>query len=163
MVKVKERAQYELLREGLALILNDFKTEEIRHNLTARINAKQSHLQSVANLFENMSKICPGVGMLGTVLGLIAMLPQMDDPSKINAGLHLAMITTLDGLLFGTVIYGPWSEKVALEAEKSFETDMLVFEGVMNIKGKKSSIHMKDIMKTYGSKTASAAAAPKPA
>lgn len=150
LMKVKERAKYELLRDGLALILNDFKTEEIRHNLTARINAKQSHMQAAANLFENMSKICPGVGMLGTLLGLIAMLAKMDDPTKINSGLALAMITTLYGLLLGTVIYGPWSEKVALEAEKGLETDMLVLEGILNIKGKKSSIHMKDIMKTYG-------------
>jgi len=150
LMKVKERAQYELLRDGLALILNDFKTEEIRHNLTARINAKQSHMQSAASLFENMSKVCPGVGMLGTLMGLIAMLANMEDPAKINSGLALSMITTLYGLLLGTVIYGPWSEKVALEAEKSLETDMLVLEGVLNIKGKKSSIHMKDIMKTYG-------------
>ena len=92
--------------------------------------------------------------MLGTIMGLIGMLKDMNDPTKINSGLALAMITTLYGLLLGTIIYGPWSEKVALEAEKSFETDMLVLEGVLNIKGKKSSIHMKDIMKTYGAKTA---------
>lgn len=165
LARIKDQAHYELLRDGLALILNDFKTEEIRHNLMARINTRQSHLNSAANLFENMSKICPGVGMLGTLLGLIDMLANMQDPTKINSGLALAMITTLYGLLLGTVIYGPWSEKVALEAEKVLETDMLVLEGVLNIKGKKSSIHLKDIVKTYSAKTApqAGAAGKKPA
>lgn len=152
LVPVRDRARYELLRDGLSLIINDFKTEEIRHNLMARINAKQSRMALATNLFENMSKICPGMGMIGTMLGLIQMLSNMNDPSKLGGGMATAMITTLYGLSMGTIIYGPWGEKIHLEAEKSLELDMMVVEGMLNIKGKKSSIHMKDIMKTYGSK-----------
>lgn len=150
LMKLKEKARYEMLRDGLALILNDFKVEEIRHNLMARINAHQSHMHLAANLFENMSKLCPGVGMIGTLLGLIGMMANLSDPSKLGSGMAMAMITTLYGLLVGTVLYGPWSEKIALEAEKSLETDLLVLEGIIGIKGKKSSIHFKDIVKTYG-------------
>jgi len=157
LVKVKEAARYELLRDGIALIINDFKTEEIRHNLTARINTKQSHMGSAASLFENMSKLCPGVGMIGTLLGLIAMLAQMNDPSKLGGGMAMAMITTLYGLILGTMLYGPWSEKIQLEAEKKLETDLLVLEGVLNIKARKSSIHLKDIVKTYGARGSPAA------
>lgn len=146
----RDRARYPLLRDGLSLIINDFKTEEIRHNLTARINAKQGHMQLATNLFENMSKLAPGVGMIGTLMGLINMLSHMDDPTKIGSNMALAMITTLYGLMLGTILYGPWGEKVALEAEKILEIDLLVCEGILNIKGKKSSVHLKDIMKTYG-------------
>ncbi|MDQ3230834.1 MAG: hypothetical protein M3Q07_03355, partial [Pseudobdellovibrionaceae bacterium] len=41
------------------------------------------------------------------------------------------------------------SEKIALEAEKSLQIDLMVLEGVLSLKGKKSSIHMRDIMSTY--------------
>ena len=152
LVKMKERARYDLLRDGLALIINDFKTEEIRHNLTARINTRQSHMGAAASLFENMSKLCPGVGMIGTLLGLVAMLANMSDPSKLGGGMAMAMITTLYGLILGTMLYGPWSEKIQLEAEKKLETDLLVLEGLLNIKSRKSSIHLKDIVKTYGAR-----------
>jgi chemotaxis protein MotA len=152
MVPLRNKVRYPLLRDGLSLIINDFKPEEIRHNLTARINAKQGQAQMAASLFENMSKICPGVGMIGTLIGLISMLSNMQDPSKIGSGMAMAMITTLYGLALGTIIYAPWGEKIALEAEKNLEIDLLVLEGVLYIKGRKSSVHLKDIMKTYGTK-----------
>ena len=132
------------------LIVNDFKPEEIRHNLSARINAKQSQMALASNLFENMSKVCPGVGMIGTLLGLITMLSNMADPSTIGSGMALAMITTLYGIGLGTILYAPMAEKIQLQAEHTLEVDLLVMEGVMNIKGKKSSVHLKDIVKTYG-------------
>lgn len=156
LVPLRDRVRYDLLKDGLSLIINDFKPEEIRHNLMARINAKQSRMALATNLFENMSKLCPGVGMIGTLLGLIQMLSQMADPSKLGGGMAMAMITTLYGLVIGTVIYGPWGEKIHLESEKAQELDLMIVEGMLNIKGKKSSVHMKDIMKTYASAKPSA-------
>mgnify|MGYP001599263164 CR=1 FL=1 len=149
IMKIRDATRNELLRDGFSLIINDFKPEEIRHNLQAKINAKQMQMSLSANLFENMSKVCPGVGMIGTLLGLIGMLSDMKDPSNIGAGMALAMITTLYGLLLGTVLYAPFGEKIALEAEKNLEMDTLVLEGVLTLKGKKSSVHLKDIVNTY--------------
>ncbi len=149
IMKVRNQVRYELLRDGLSLILNDFSVDEIRHNLQNKINSKQMRMSLASNLFENMSKVSPGVGMIGTILGLIAMMINLKDPSQIGGGMALAMITTLYGLLLGTVVYAPCSEKISLEAEKSLEIDLMVLEGVLSLKGKKSSVHMRDIMSTY--------------
>ena len=150
LVNVRNRIKYELLRDGVSLILNDFSVDEIRHNLTNKINAKQSKMSLAVNLFENMSKLSPGVGMLGTLMGLVLMMSNMKDPSAIGGGMALAMITTLYGLVLGNIVYGPWSEKISIEAEKTFEVDMMVMEGLVSLKSKKSSMHMKDIMSTFG-------------
>ena len=99
--------------------------------------------------FENMAKVSPGVGMIGTLLGLIGMMSQISDPSTIGSGMALALITTLYGLLLGTLLYAPFGEKISIEAEKILEIDTLVLEGVLALKDKKSSLHLKDIMKTY--------------
>lgn len=149
LVNVRSQVKYDLLREGLSLIVNDFSQEEIRHNLQNKINSKQMRMSLASNLFENMSKVSPGVGMIGTILGLIAMMINLKDPTQIGGGMALAMITTLYGLLLGTVLYAPCSEKISLEAEKSLEIDLMVLEGVTSLKAKKSSVHMKDIMSTY--------------
>ena len=153
IMPIRDKARYDLLRDGLSLIINDFKPEEIKHNLMARVNQKQSHMALASSLFENMSKVCPGVGMIGTLLGLIAMMANMSDPASLGTGMALAMITTLYGLLLGTIIYGPWGEKIALEAEKILEIDLLVVDGILNIKGKKSSAHLKDLLKSYSANT----------
>ena len=151
LVGIRGRVKYDLLRDGLSLILNDFTADEIRHNLTNKINAKQSKMSLAVNLFENMSKLSPGVGMLGTLMGLVTMMSNMKDPSAIGGGMALAMITTLYGLVLGNIVYGPWSEKISIEMEKTLEVDMMVMEGLISLKSRKSSMHMKDIMNTFGS------------
>lgn len=150
LVQQRKRVSYPLLSDGLSLIINNFSSEEIRHNLTGKINAKQSEMSLASNLFENMASVSPGVGMIGTLLGLISMLSEISDPSTIGSGMALALITTLYGLLLGTLIYAPFGEKITIEAEKIYELDLLVLEGILALKGKKSSVHMKDIMDTYG-------------
>ena len=95
-----------------------------------------------------MSKLSPGVGMIEPLMGLIEMMANLKDPSQIG-GMAPAMITTFYGLLLGTVVYGPFSEKIALEAEKSQELDFLIMESIVALKERKSSIHMKDIVNTY--------------
>ena len=59
-----------------------------------------------------MSKLSPGVGMIGTLMGLIEMMANLKDPSQIGSGMALAMITTFCGLLLGTVVYGPSLKKL---------------------------------------------------
>lgn len=149
IMPVRDRATYPLLRDGLSLIVNDFKSDEIRNNLMARVNAKQTQMSLASHLFQEMSKVSPGVGMIGTLMGLIGMLSHIEDPSKIGSNMALAMITTLYGLIVGTIIYAPFGEKIALEAERTLEVDLLVVEGVLNIKGKKSSAHLKDLVQSY--------------
>ena len=149
LVKERKNLNYGFLVDGVSMIINNFSPEEIRHNLQAKINSKQAQMALASNLFENMSKVSPGVGMMGTLIGLIAMMSKVSDPESIGAGMALALITTLYGLLLGTILYGPFGEKIAIEAEKIYELDLLTMEGVLALKGKKSSVHMKDIMKTY--------------
>ena len=149
LVKEKKGMKYDLMVDGVSLIINNFTVEEIRHNLIAKIQARQSQMSLAGNLFENMAKVSPGVGMIGTLIGLINMMKDLGDTEKIGAGMALALITTLYGLLLGTLLYAPWSEKITLESEKISDLDKLVMEGVLALKSKKSSVHLKDIMKTY--------------
>lgn len=154
IIPIRDKCQHQLLKDGLSLIINDFRPEEIRHNLMARVNAKQTQLSLASNLFENMSKVSPGVGMIGTLMGLISMLAHIEDPAKIGSNMALAMITTLYGLIMGTIFYGPAGEKIALESERHLEIDHLVVEGILNIKGKKSSAHLKDLVQSFASSKA---------
>ncbi len=158
LVKIRGHVKYDFLRDGVSLIVNDFSEEEIRHNLVGKINAKQQRMSLASGMFENMSKISPGVGMLGTLLGLIGMMSTLNDPTKIGAGMALSLITTLYGVILGTFIYAPCAEKISLATERSMEIDTLVLEGVMALKGKKSSVHLNNVMKTYASQSRKIAA-----
>lgn len=163
LMKIRNQVRYPLLRDGLSLILNDFTPEEIRHNIQNKINAQQMRMSLASNLFDNLSRLAPGIGLMGTVMGLISMMANLKNPESIGSGMAMAMITTFYGLILGNIIYAPCGEKIALESEKSLQIDLMVLEGVLTLKGKKSSIHMRDIMSTYTQKKqpgAAPAAAP---
>lgn len=161
LVNARKRIKYDFLRDGVSMIVNDFSADEIRHNLEAKINAKQSRMTHASDLFENMSKVCPGVGMIGTLMGLIGMMSNMSDPNTIGSGMAMALITTLYGLMLGTILYQPWGAKIAVEAEKATEIDFLVLEGVLHMKNRKSSVHLSNIMNTYTRGTNPRSPAPK--
>jgi chemotaxis protein MotA len=154
LLKVRNQVRHPLLRDGLSLIVNDFTTEEIRHNIQNKINAQQMRMSLANNLFDNLARLSPGVGLMGTVMA------NLKNPETIGSGMAMAMITTFYGLILGNIIYAPCAEKIQLEAEKSLQIDLMVLEGVLSLKGKKSSIHMRDIMSTYTQRKAPGSAAP---
>jgi chemotaxis protein MotA len=147
----KEKAKNPLFREGLALILNGFTPDEIRHNIVAKINTRQTQFGQAANLFESLGKLCPGMGLLGTIIGLMKMLANMGDPKSLGPAMAIALLTTLYGLVFGTVLYNSVADKIRIYAEKSLQLDTMIMEGVLLLKEKKSGAHFRDVLNTYGS------------
>ncbi|MEN9528250.1 MAG: hypothetical protein RI932_123 [Pseudomonadota bacterium] len=149
LARYKEHIRNPLLKDGVTLILSGFTPDEIRHNLTAKINTKQTEYMHASSLFENLGKLCPGMGLLGTIVGLVQMLSNMSDPTRLGPGMAIALLTTLYGLLLGTVVYTPVSEKISIYAEKTLQRDLMILEGVMLMKEKKSHAHLRDVLSTY--------------
>lgn len=145
----KDKIRNPLFKEGITLILNQFTVDEIRHNLVAKINTKQTSFEHAANLFESLGKLCPGMGLVGTIIGLVQMLTNLADPTKLGAGMAVSLLATLYGLILGTVIYQPISEKIKIHAEKVLQTDTMILEGVTLLKDKKSSAHFQNVVRTY--------------
>ncbi|MEY4065544.1 MAG: flagellar motor protein MotP [Pseudomonadota bacterium] len=149
LVRYKEHLKNPMLKDGVTLILSGFTPEEIKHNLTAKINTKQQQFTHASSLFENLGKLCPGMGLLGTICGLVNMLSNMNEPTKLGPSMAVALLTTFYGLLLGTVVYTPISEKITIYAEKMLQLDLMILEGVLLLKEKKSQAHLRDVLSTY--------------
>jgi chemotaxis protein MotA len=154
LAKYKHQLRDALLKDGVSLILSSFTTDEIRHNLTAKINSRQTQFSHAVNLFECLGKLSPGIGLLGTIIGLVKMLSNMSDPNKLGPAMAVALLTTLYGLLLGTVVYTPIAEKISIYAEKKLQIDLMVLEGVLLLKEKKSQAHLRDVLNTYSANPA---------
>ena len=151
LAQFKARIENALFRDGITLILNGFTSDEIKHNLVAKINTKQTHFASAVSLFESLGKLCPGMGLLGTIIGLMKMLSNMNDPKSLGPNMAIGLLTTLYGLLLGTVVYNSISEKVRIYAEKCLQLDTMIMEGCLLLKEKKSGAHFRDVLSTYAS------------
>ena len=152
LIEFKGRLKNPLFRDGVALILNSFTTEEIRHNLTAKINTEQNGFFQATSLFESLGKLSPGMGLLGTIVGLIQMLSNLSDPTKIGPGMAVCLLATLYGLILGNVVYMPMAEKIQSYSEKRLQLQTMIMEGVILLKEKKAGAYLRDVVNTYSSK-----------
>lgn len=83
--------------------------------------------------FETLGKYAPAFGMLGTIIGLIIMLKNMDDPAALGPGMALALITTFYGSLFSNVVFLPVADKLGIRSSEEIAGKLLIIRGVMSI------------------------------
>ena len=69
--------------------------------------ARAARHENAASVWRSAAEVAPSLGMLGTVLGLIGMFAAMDDPATLGPAMALALLTTLYGIVFGTLLFGP--------------------------------------------------------
>jgi chemotaxis protein MotA len=149
LVKARSQIKHQIFRDGIGMITNGFSTAEINHNMNVKIEAKQVGLTKAAELYDMLARTSPGMGLLGTVLGLIQMLSNLDTPEKIGGGMAVSLLSTLYGIIFGNVIYQPLSEQIFSYTETMEKIERMILEGVIALKDNKSNVHFQDIISTF--------------
>jgi len=102
------------------IMMNDLETIESRHN-------------EGRALFENIGKYAPAFGMIGTLIGLVIMLKNMNDPATIGPAMAVALLTTLYGALIANLVALPMADKLGLRSREELLLKMIVIKGVMAI------------------------------
>ncbi|MDA1381605.1 MotA/TolQ/ExbB proton channel family protein [Plesiomonas shigelloides subsp. oncorhynchi] len=90
-------------------------------------------------IFRAFADVAPAMGMIGTLIGLVAMLANMSDPKSIGPAMAVALITTLYGALIANMIANPIADKLALRRDEEALNRRLIIDGVLAIK--MASIH----------------------
>lgn len=121
------------LVNGLRMAVDGTDPEVIESIMETELENLMERHESGRGMLEAMGKYAPAFGMIGTLIGLVAMLANMDDPSKIGAGMAAALITTLYGSLLANVIFLPLADKLAARSSEEVLNKTLVIQGVMAI------------------------------
>ncbi|MEM7449039.1 MAG: motility protein A [Myxococcota bacterium] len=128
-----EKVEDEFLAKGVRMAVDGLPQEEIRDTLTAELIAmKQRHIRG-QKLFKFMAATAPSMGMIGTLIGLVAMLASMDDPSSIGPAMAMALLTTLYGAIFAFMIFTPIAEKLERYTGEETANMVVVIEGIDSI------------------------------
>jgi chemotaxis protein MotA len=96
-----------------------------------------------------MGDVAPAMGMIGTLIGLVAMLSNMDDPKAIGPAMAVALLTTLYGAFFANVICLPISIKLTNRAEEEKLNQSLVLDGIVGIADGQNPRVIEGILKSY--------------
>ncbi len=121
------------LRQGIQLAVDGTRPEVTEEILRAEMEALASRHRDGRGQLDQIGKLCPAFGMIGTLLGLIIMLGQMADPSAIGTGMAVALITTLYGVVASNAFFLPLAEKLGFYNKRELLCMEVVMRGILAI------------------------------
>ncbi|MEC9361238.1 MAG: MotA/TolQ/ExbB proton channel family protein [SAR324 cluster bacterium] len=123
------------LRGGLRLVVDRADREAIVEMMAHEVKYTMAGKDNEIAVVGTMASLCPAWGMLGTLVGLVLLLQNLDDPSMIGPAMAVALITTFYGSLFANVIFAPAKKKLELFAGDEKVLMEMIRDGVLYIEG----------------------------
>lgn len=121
------------MRKGLQMLVDGLEPEAIRHMLEIELGAQEHADQAGAKFFEGMGIYAPTLGIIGAVLGLMAVMKNLADPSKLGPGIAAAFTATVYGIGAANLFFLPVASKLkGIIARQSSEREMVI-EGLVAI------------------------------
>lgn len=121
------------LVKGLQLAVDGMESSSIEEILRVEIEHIQERHELGAEIFTTMGGYAPAMGMLGTIIGLVQMLMQMEDPSQIGAPMAVALLTTFYGVVLTNLIFNPVAGKLKTRSKQEILLKNMVIEGIISI------------------------------
>jgi chemotaxis protein MotA len=120
-------------RKGLQLLVDGSEPDNIRSIMDVDITTKEHHDLSAARIFESMGGYSPTIGIIGAVLGLIQVMGNLSDPSKLGGGIAVAFVATIYGVGAANLIFLPIASKLKNIVHLQVRYWEMIVEGVVSI------------------------------
>lgn len=140
--KLVEKSADPFIKECMGILLDEvIDHKSLRRILTNRVNTIYTRYSGDAKLFQSMGKYPPAMGLMGAVLGMIALLATLGKPGAekgVGAAMSVALIATFYGIAFANLIVIPIGENLGEGAKEMRTKNSMIVEGVILI-GKKTN------------------------
>ena len=125
--------EHPFLKRGLQLAIDGTDPEELHDILHAEVAAKKKADKAGGKIFEQMGGYAPTIGIIGTVMGLVHVLENLDKPESLGHSIAAAFVATLWGVLSANVLFLPLAARLARLSGIEAEEMELVIDGVLAI------------------------------
>ena len=119
--------------KGLQMAADGHEPETLQYTLNREIEFIEERHQNGADIFVALGQYSPAMGMVGTLIGLVQMLQNLEDPSSIGPAMAMALLTTLYGSIMANVIFLPMSGKLRNRSNSEVLKKTLIVEGMKSI------------------------------
>ena len=146
-----EEAQIEniFMQKGVDMLVDGHDVDVVRDTLSKDINMTTERHEFGATIYKGMGDVAPAMGMIGTLVGLVAMLSNMDDPKAIGPAMAVALLTTLYGAIVANVICLPIAVKLGNRSEEEKLNQSLVLDGIIGIADGQNPRVIEGMLKSY--------------
>jgi chemotaxis protein MotA len=118
---------------GIQMAVDGTRPEVIEDIMRTEIDAVATRHRDGKSVIDQMGRFAPAFGMIGTLVGLVIMLGDMSDPSKIGSGMAVALLTTLYGAIVSNAMFLPFAEKLGFLNKQELMVMEIVVRGIMGI------------------------------
>ena len=128
-----EEMDDEFIVRGIQMAVDGTDPEIIQSIMETELENLLERHETYKAMVDSLGRYAPAFGMAGTLIGLVAMLRGMDDPSQIGSGMATALLTTLYGVLLANIVFLPTSDKLATRTNEEVLSKTIILQGVMSI------------------------------
>jgi len=134
----------DFLSRGLRMMADGQDPAAIESVLYEEIDKIQERHKSSIGVFEGIALYAPAMGLIGTLIGLVQMLKQMDDPTKIGPAMAVALLTTFYGAVLANMVGMPLANKLKERSNEEMAYKELIAQGLVSILGGENPRFMVD-------------------
>lgn len=121
------------MRKGLQLLVDGAEPERLREVLEVEIGAWEEQMKLSAKIWESAGGYSPTIGILGAVMGLIHVMENLTDPSKLGAGIAVAFVATIYGVGSANLIFLPMAKKLLANIARLVAMREMFVDGLVGI------------------------------
>ncbi len=134
--------------KGLQMVIDGQKEEVIENTLLNEIRFLQERHEDGKKILEFMGASAPAFGMIGTLIGLIAMLTSLSSPDQIGGGMAVALITTFYGAFLANLFFIPLAGKLGIRSKQEALLREMILEGILGIARGENPTEVRERMQT---------------
>ena len=144
-----ERVDDDYLLKGLQMVIDGTDPETVQQVLDTELTYLEERHRIGRELFEHMGAVAPSFGMVGTLIGLIIMLENLNDPARIGPALAVALITTLYGVLLANLVFTPIAGRLRLKSEEELLVREMMAAGILAIQRGENPQIVREKLESY--------------
>lgn len=137
------------LAKGVQFVTDGYEAVFIRDAMERERDLYLDRLEEGQRVFRALGDSAPAFGMIGTLVGLVQLLSNMDDPSAIGPAMATALLTTLYGALIANVLCMPIADKLGSKFKTEELNQSLIIDGIMQLRQNKSPDSVKEALISY--------------
>ncbi len=124
--------------KGLQMLVDNFKPEDIQYTLEHALEASAERHKRSAAVLRKSAEVAPALGLIGTLIGLVQMLGQLNDPTAIGPAMGIALLTTLYGAVMAYMVFTPLASKLEHNSQKEMIVSTIYKEALGSIARKEN-------------------------
>jgi len=141
--------QNPFLKKGIELLVDGHDAEFVRKMLSKDINLTIERNEDGVAIFKSIGDIAPAMGMIGTLIGLVQMMSNMDDPKALGPAMAVALLTTFYGAVIANAFALPIADKLAIRSKEERINKSMILEGVSAIQEGVNPRVIEGMLRTY--------------